>query len=77
MKYILLSIIILIFIAFYYNIEHFTFDYDYQLKPIRFKDKCKNIGLIDEYFGGESDAYKDRYIPYILNFGFYELNRDY
>ncbi len=58
----------------------FKFDYDYQLDPIQFTDKCGGLGLIDEYSegqNGKSDAYKDRYIPYVLNFGFNELNRDY
>jgi hypothetical protein len=55
----------------------FEYDYDYQLDPIRFKQSCPINGLVDEYYGGESDAYKDRYIPYLLNYKFYELNRDY
>ena len=55
----------------------FEFDYDYQLDPIRYKNMCPISGLVDEYYGGRSDAYKDRYIPYILNCGFNELNRDY
>jgi len=90
--YILISIVVILLILSYfasttinaegfkdYNPyqEIFKFDYDYQLDPIQFKDKCNLLGLIDEYYGGKSDAYKDRYIPYILDYGFYELNRDY
>ncbi len=87
MYYLLIGFIIIILLVFLSknkNIENFKnslcnypctinrYYYDYSLSDVKFNDKCKLKGLIDEYDNPSYDiCYEGFYIPSIFNVAFY------